>query len=157
ACSAQVDGFDTQREAFLGPYRGWDRPVVVEQGRTADSVAHGWSPIGSHHVRLQLEPDETREVIFLLGYAENQPSEKFDPPGSQSLNKREVRKVIDDFRRSDHVDSAYAELRERWSEVVESLQVQTPDPHVDRMVNVWNAYQCLVTFNLSRSASYFES
>ena len=69
ACSRPLAGFDTQREAFLGPYRGWDRPAVVERGESANSVAHGWAPVGSHHVRLAIGPGETEEVIFVLGYA----------------------------------------------------------------------------------------
>ncbi len=71
ACSEELAGFDTSRDAFLGPYRGWDRPVVVETGRATDSVAHGWAPIGSHQVALTLAPGETREVRFVLGYFEN--------------------------------------------------------------------------------------
>ena len=90
ACSEKPAGFETQRDAFLGPYRGWDRPVAVERGKTADSIAHGWQPMGSHHVKLELAPGETREVIVLLGYQENPKDDKFDPPGTQTINKRRV-------------------------------------------------------------------
>ena len=82
ACSAEASGFDTQREEFLGPYRGWERPTVVEDGRSRNSIANGWSPIASHQVELELAPNETREIVFLLGYGENPPEAKFDPPGS---------------------------------------------------------------------------
>ena len=157
ACSAEVTGFDTQREAFLGPYRGWERPLAVELGRSGDSIAHGWAPIGSHHVELALEPGETREVVFLLGYAENPAGEKFDPPASGTIDKRRVRAVIDRYLRTDEVEAAFGRLRDSWTELLEAFQVATPNEHADRMVNVWNAYQCMVTFNLSRSASYFES
>jgi cellobiose phosphorylase len=157
ACSEGLAGFDTQREAFLGPYRGWDRPLAVELGRSADSIAHGWAPIGSHHVELDLAPGEERELVFLLGYAENPADEKFDPPGSQTLDKRRVRPVIERYLQADEVGRAFARLGERWSELVGAMQVSTPSEHLDRMVNVWNAYQCMVTFNLSRSASLFES
>jgi cellobiose phosphorylase len=157
ACSAELAGFDTQRDAFLGPYRGWDRPLAVEEGRSRDSIAHGWAPVGSHHVELALAPGETREVVFVLGYAENPPDAKFDPPGSQTLDKRRVRAVIDRWRRGDEVEAALGRLRAHWDELLGSLQVATPTEHVDRMANIWNAYQCMVTFNLSRSASSFES
>ena len=150
-------GFDTQREAFLGPYRGWDRPAAVEEGRSRDSVAHGWAPIGSHHVTVTLAPGETREVTHLLGYFENPRDAKFDPPGSQRLNRALVRPVIDRHLAPGAADAALAALRAHWAELLDRLQVSTPDEHVDRMVNTWNAYQCMVTFNLSRSASYFES
>jgi cellobiose phosphorylase len=157
ACSAPIAGFDTQREDFLGPYRGWDSPAAVESGRSRESIAHGWAPIGSHHVELSLQPGETREIVFLLGYAENPVDAKFDPPGSQAINKTRVHRIIDRYRQSGEVDAAFQRLRDRWDGLLESLQVATPSQHVDRMVNIWNAYQCMVTFNLSRSASYFES
>jgi cellobiose phosphorylase len=157
ACSGELAGFDTQRDAFLGPYRGFDRPLAVEAGRSGNSIAHGWSPCGSHHVELGLEPGETREIVFILGYAENPPEEKFDPPGSHTLDKRRVRPVIERYLSPEEVDSAFGRLRSRWSELLATLRVATPSEHVDRMVNVWNTYQCMVTFNLSRSASMFES
>jgi cellobiose phosphorylase len=156
-CSEAVSGFDTQREAFLGAYRGWDSPTVVQEGHSANSIAHGWAPIGSHQVRLSLAPGESREVIFVLGYAENASAEKFDPPGSQILNKRSARASLDRYLDPAEVERAFDELRDYWTDLTSRLQVTSPDPHVNRMVNIWNAYQCMVTFNLSRSASYFES
>jgi cellobiose phosphorylase len=157
ACSEALAGYDTQREAFLGAYHGWDDPVAVREGRSSNSVAHGWAPIGSHQVRLHLEPGESREVIFVLGYAENPADEKFDPPGSQTLNKRAAANTLARFLSPLETDRSLQELRDYWSELTSKLQVATPNTHTNRMVNVWNAYQCMVTFNLSRSASYFES
>ncbi len=157
ACSEPLAGFDTQREVFLGPYRGWDSPAAVERGASFDSIAHGWAPIGSHHVRLDLAPGETRQVLFLLGYHENPQKRKFDPPGSNSIDKTMVRPVIQRYLDPGVVDTACAALRAHWDALLDRFQVETPDVHTDRMVNIWNAYQCMVTFNLSRSASYFES
>ena len=157
ACSEPVAGFDTQRDAFLGPYRGWDRPIAVERGASSNSIAHGWQPSGSHHVRLELDPGETKDVIFLLGYAENPADAKFDPPGSQTIDKRLVRPPIARFLKPAVVAEAFQALRTRWTDLLGSFQVTTGNDHVDRMVNIWNAYQCMVTFNMSRSASLFES
>ncbi|HNS51419.1 MAG TPA: glycosyl transferase [Anaerolineae bacterium] len=157
ACSEALSGFDTQRDVFLGPYRGWGRPAAVERGACFNSFAHGWAPIGSHHVRLLLEPGESRSVSFLLGYHENPDQSKFDPPGTEIINKRGVKPVIARFLRPGAAAAALADLRAYWDDLLGVLRVQTPDEHVDRMVNCWNAYQCMVTFNLSRSASYFES
>ncbi len=157
ACSEEVAGFDTQRDAFLGPYRGWDSPVRVEAGELSDSICHGWQPIGALHNRLHLAPGEARKIVFLLGYHENPKDDKFDPPGSQVLNKRSVRLVIDRYRQPQAVESAFVALWEFWTELLGRLKVATPDPHTDRMVNVWNPYQVMTTFNLSRSASYFEA
>jgi cellobiose phosphorylase len=157
ACSGPVADYDTQRESFLGPYRGWDRPLAVERGRCGNSVAHGWAPCGAHRVELELEAGATREVVLLLGYAENDSGAKFDPPGSQRIDKRRVRPTIERYLEPDEVEAALGRLRESWRETLAALQVATPSEHVNRTVNVWNAYQCMVTFNLSRSASFFES
>jgi cellobiose phosphorylase len=157
ACSETLAGFDTQRDAFLGPYRGWDNPAAVERGESFNSVAHGWAPIGSHHIRLSLAPGESREIIFLLGYHENPAGQKFDPPDSQTINKQTVQPIIAKYLTAANVDAAFAALCTYWNDLLRTLQVETPDLHTNRMVNVWNAYQCMVTFNLSRSASYFES
>ncbi len=157
ACSEKPAGFDTQRDVFLGPYRGWEAPAAVERGCSFNSVAHGWAPIGSHQVDLTLHPKETRQVIFLLGYHENPPEEKFDPPESQTINKRTVRPVIEKYLAKANADAAFSELREHWNRLLGVLQVQTPSTDTNRMVNIWNAYQCMVTFNMSRSASFYES
>ena len=156
-CSEPVAGFDTQREAFLGPYRGWDRPTAVERGKAGNSIAHGWAPIGSHHVRLQLEPGETRQIVFVLGYHENPRDRKFDPPGSQTVDKATVRPVIAKYLNPAHADAAFQALRDYWRGLLGICRVDTPDIHTNRMVNIWNAYQCMATFNLSRSASFYES
>ena len=148
-----------QREAFLGPYRGWDRPIAVERGRArptrSPTAGSRSAPITSS---CPLAPGETSEIIFVLGYAENPRDEKFDPPGSQTLNKRTVRPVIDALsaarRRS---SAAFGRLRESLGRPARRAPGDTPDEHTNRMVNIWNAYQCMVTFNMSRSASFFES
>ena len=157
ACSAKTAGFDTQRESFVGPYRGWDKPAVVERGESANSVAHGWAPIGSHHVKLDLKPGESQQIIFVLGYHENPVAEKFDPPDSQTVNKKTVKPVIAKYLKAANVDAAFDRLRAYWDELLSICQVETPDIHTNRMVNIWNAYQCMATFNMSRSASFYES
>ncbi len=157
ACSESIKGFDTQRESFLGPYRGWDSPIVVENGKASNSIALGWAPIGSHHCKLTLQPNETKKIIFLLGYHENANSDKFDPPLSQNLNKKAIKKIILRYSNLKSVKSAFKTLNNHFEKLLSILQVDTPDIHTNRMVNIWNPYQCLITFNLSRSASFFES
>jgi cellobiose phosphorylase len=157
ACSRELAGFDTQREAFVGPYRGWDKPAAVERGHLSNSIAHGWAPIGAHHVKLDLGPGETQHIIFVLGYHENPQDQKFDPPDSQALNKKTVKPVIAKYLDSAHVDAAFERLHQYWDGLLGICQVDTPDVHTNRMVNIWNAYQCMATFNMSRSASFYES
>jgi cellobiose phosphorylase len=157
ACSEKLSGFDTQRDVFLGPYRGWDAPAAVERGRCFDSVANGWAPIGSHQVDVTLLPKETREITFLLGYHENPADQKFDPPESQTINKKTLLPVIRKYLAGPNADAAFEQLKSHWNTLLGTFQVQTPSADADRMVNIWNAYQCMVTFNMSRSASFYES
>lgn len=157
ACSEPLAGYDTQRDDFLGPYRGWDAPLAVETGKCSHSIALGWQPIGSHHVKLSLKPGETKRIIFILGYHENPVSDKFDPPFSQTINKKTVLPVIQKYLKAQSVDKAFADLHAYWNALLGKLTVDTPDIHANRMVNIWNAYQTMVTFNFSRSTSYFES
>ena len=157
ACSEMSAGFDTDRESFLGAYRGWDSPQAVEAGQTRRSEAHGWQPIGAHHIRIRLEPGIKKKIIFLLGYHENPVEDKFDPPDSQNVNRRSLTQALDRYLDADEVDNAFAALHEYWDALLGRFTVQTPDPHTDRMVNIWNAYQVMTTFSVSRSASYFES
>jgi len=157
ACSEPVFGFDTQRADFLGPYRGWDDPIVVEKGAANNSIAHGWAPIGSHHIKVSLEPGQKHRIIFLLGYHENPQEAKFDPPDSQTINKQAAKHVISRYLDPNLVDNAFENLNLYWEQVLEVINVHTPDENTNRIVNIWNQYQCMVTFNLSRSASFFES
>ena len=157
ACSEPLAGFETQREAFLGPYRGWENPQAVENDQSSQSLGVGWSPVGVHHLRLNLAPGSQKRVIFLLGYHENPEEEKFSPQGSQIINKGSAAPIIPQHLEPEYVDQAFDRLREEWDDLLGVLQIDSPNEHVNRMVNIWNAYQCMVTFNLSRSASYFES
>lgn len=157
ACSEKLAGFDTQRDDFLGAYRGWDSPKVVEVGQSKDSITHGWQPIGSHHIKVQLKAGEQRKIIFILGYHENPKDAKFDPPESQIINKQTVLPIISRYLKADEVEKGFQTLRTHWERLLEKFQVNTPDVHTNRMVNIWNAYQTMITFNMSRSASYFES
>ena len=110
ACSEDLAGFDTQREAFLGTYGGFHAPKVVKNGFSGNSIAHGWQPIGSHQVSLILKPGESKRIIFLLGYHENPIQEKFDPKGSQTINKKTVKPMIERFLKTSEVDKAFAAL-----------------------------------------------
>ena len=157
ACSEPLVGFDTQRENFLGPYRGWDSPAAVENGKLTGSIAAGWYPIGAQQINVDLLSGEKKTVIFVLGYHENPEDQKFTPPDSNIINKKTVLPLINTYLQPGEVDKAFQALQSYWNNILNKFQVSTPDIHTNRMVNIWNAYQDMITFNLSRSASYFES
>ena len=150
-----IDGFDTDRESFMGLYNGFENPQAVTIGKSGNSVADGWSPIASHCINVTLDAGETKELVFLLGYVENDFEKKFNADGS--MNKSKAYKMIESMDSAEKADKALSELKEYWNALLSQYTVRTPDERVDRMVNIWNQYQCMVTFNMSRSASYFES
>jgi cellobiose phosphorylase len=157
ACSEPIIGYDTKRESFLGSYRGWDHPLAVEKGNCSDSIALGWAPVGVQQIGIELNPGETKTIIFLLGYQENDPTDKFDPQGTNRIKKTGALKVISEYKNTEKVNQAFIDLKSYWNRILGIFQVETSDIHTNRMVNIWNAYQCMVTFNMSRSASGFES
>lgn len=153
--NAPVDGFDTDRNAFCGAYKSFADPEVVFSGESKNSIAHGWQPIGSHHIRVTLAPGESKRFIFTLGYCENPAEEKFIAPNV--INKAPADKLLAKYETDAQFDAAFAELAAHWEGLLSRFTIQSSDEKLDRMVNIWNQYQCMVTFNMSRSASYFES
>ncbi|MFN8239347.1 MAG: glycosyl transferase [Bacteroidales bacterium] len=150
-----MSGFDTDRESFFGLYNGFDEPQVVKAGKSSNSVAHGWSPVASHFIEIELEPGESRDLVFVLGYVENSQDEKWE--SKNVINKRKAKETIALFDTSVKVDAALSELRNYWDNLLSIFKVDTGDEKLDRMVNIWNQYQCMITFCFSRSASFFES
>ena len=171
--NAPVDGFDTDRETFIGLYNEFRDPQNVMAGVSTGSIAHGWSPVASHYIEVELQPGESKDYVFLLGYVENEQEEKFvldaegklvfDVPGllhsgsSPVINKVKAQELIAAFDTTEKVDAAFAELKIYWDALLSVYSVKSPEEKLDRMVNIWNQYQCMVTFNMSRSASFFES
>ncbi|MFC1468079.1 GH36-type glycosyl hydrolase domain-containing protein, partial [Verrucomicrobiota bacterium] len=153
--NADIDGFDTDRESFVGMYNGFEKPQVVEAGQASNSHAHGWSPIASHYLEIELQPGEKRELVFVLGYVENEKDQKWESKGV--VNKIKAKEMIAQYDTVEKVDAAMAELAQYWENLLSIYSIKSDDEKLDRSVNIWNQYQCMVTFNMSRSASFFES
>jgi cellobiose phosphorylase len=143
-CTREVAGFDTSREAFVGAHNGLHEAAVPVAGRAGGSVAHGWNPIGAHEVDLELEPGAEETFSFLLAYVD----EGGVPAGLELLNR---------YADPAAVDASFAHLGKLWDGLLSRFQVACPDPHAEQMLNTWTPYQCMATFNLSRSASLFET
>ncbi|MCM1495207.1 MAG: glycosyl transferase [Bacteroides sp.] len=153
--NADIEGYDCDRESFMGLYNGFENPQAVLAGKANNSKADGWSPIASHCLNISLAPGESKDFVFILGYVENPQEEKFNADGT--MNKSRAYAMIEQFNSTEKVDAALAELKKSWADLLSKYTVNTPDDKMNRMVNIWNQYQCMVTFNMSRSASYFES
>jgi cellobiose phosphorylase len=155
SANVPVSGFETDRETFLGMYNGFDHPDTVFSGKPQNSVAHGWSPVASHCIDIELKAGEEKSIVFVLGYVENPDDEKFSAP--QVINKTRAKAMMTRYDSAEKVIQALAALRKYWDTQLSVLNVNHPDTRLSRMVNIWNPYQCMVTYNMSRSASYFES
>jgi len=153
--NSPIVGFDTDRESFCGLYNGMHEPEVVAAGQSKNTVAHGWAPIASHALEVTLAPGESKSIVFLLGYIENPVAEKWESPGV--INKKRARELIAQFSTPAQVADAMSQLAASWDDLLSKYTVQSADEKLNRMVNIWNPYQCMITFNMSRSASYFET
>ncbi|MBO7600109.1 MAG: glycosyl transferase [Lachnospiraceae bacterium] len=153
--NSDIDGFDTSRDAFLGAYHDNRDPEVVTNGACTGSVAHGWSPVAVHQINITLNPGETRSFVFVLGYCENPDNDKWE--SKNVVNKAPAKKLIEKYSTDADVEKAFDKLNEYWNNLLSIFTVESANDKVNRMVNIWNQYQCMVTFNMSRSASYFES
>ena len=155
AASEPVAGTDTDRDAFLGPYNGFHEPEAVRRGKPGDSVASGWNPVGSHCIEITLQPDEVRSINFALGYFANPEKHKFEAP--DRIDKKGVNRVLRLYLDRKGSEKAFVSLRNSWEGLLAHLQVDSPDAELNTMVNTWHQYQCMMTYNMARSASYYET
>ena len=153
--NAEIAGFDTSREDFFGPYNGPDSPDAVKAGKCTNSVASGWFPCAAHELDVELLPGESKSLVFVLGYCENPEDQKWE--AQDVINKAPAEAMLARYQTDEDVEKAFAKLKSYWMGLLDIFHVETADEKVNRMVNIWNQYQCMVTFNMSRSASYFES
>jgi N,N'-diacetylchitobiose phosphorylase len=135
---APIDGYDTSREAFLGAYRGYHNPLVVERGAAFNSKAYGDNACGSLQSDLVIPPGESRELVILLGVGD-----------ANTIGL----KTFKEFGSLERCHSELTKLKAYWHEKLQSLTVQTPDEEFNHTINVWGLYNSLIAFAWSRSAS----
>jgi len=155
ACTRPVDGYDTSRDAFVGIHEGLHDPRVPFAGKCTGSKAFGWNPIGAHQINLKLAPGQEETFSFILAYVDQGSEPKFDK--LYVMNKKLGRAIVEKYSKPGAVDDAFARLGKVWDGLLANFQAKSPNPHANRMLNVWNQYQCMATFNMSRSASMYET
>lgn len=153
--NAPTAGFDTDRDSFIGQFGTWEAPTVVQEGKSHNSIASGWRPIACNRLDVDLKPGEEKTFIFMLGYVENSQEQKWESTGA--INKKLAKQMISRFYDTDATAAALSELAAYWDGYLKRFHIKSNDKKLDRMINIWNQYQCMVTFSMSRSASYFES
>ena len=172
SCNTKIDGFDTDRETFLGLYNPISAPKTVVEGKSGNSVADGWSPIASHRINMELKAGEEKTLVFVLGYIENDNDKKFlndadkkkaldagllrTNTASGVINKEKAYELQKKFDSKEKVMAAFDALKVFWDNTLSHFTLKTNDEKLNRMA-IWNQYQCVVTYNFARSASYFES
>lgn len=153
--NADLTGFDTDRDSFVGLYNGFEAPQVPVSGEPRNTLADGWSPMASHCITVELKPGEEKEYDFILGYVENEEDDKWESKGI--INKTKACEMINAKGNPVGVQAAFDEMQNHWNQLFTQYKLEHKDEKLCRMVNIWNQYQCMVTFNMSRSASYFET
>ena len=135
---SKIIGFDTDREKFIGPYRGYSNPIVVETGTCKNSIAVGDNGCGAFQTDIDLAPGGSKEILVLMGIGQ-----------AEVEGKAAVQK----YSSTDVARTALGEVKNLWHSRLTSLTVETPDPEFDSMINTWSPYNCLITYAWSRAAS----
>lgn len=134
----EASGFDTDREAFIGPYRTYANPIVVENGESSGSLGYGDNPCGSLSADIDLKPGESREFAVAVGV------------GDAETQAGNLRAKYQDLSR---IDVELEEVKQFWHKRLEGFQAKTPDKELNSTINTWGIYNALITFNWSRAAS----
>jgi cellobiose phosphorylase len=135
---AEVKGFDTDREVFIGPYRTYANPIAVETGQCKNSIAVGDNGCGALQVDIELKRGESKELIVLMGI------------GSAAV---EGKAAVQELGKPSKVRQEFKKLKDFWHSRIEGMTAKTPDKEFDSMLNMWNPYNCMMTYTWSRAAS----
>lgn len=135
---ADITGYDTDRDVFLGNYRSYNNPLIVEKGECTNSLAYGDNGCGVLQIDIELEPGESKDFAVLMGIG------KADVEGKTAINQfKNVNKLYTEFEK----------LKDYWHSRLEGLHAVTPDAEFNSMTNMWSAFNCLMTYAWSRAAS----
>ena len=155
-CSEAIHSFESDRDEFLGIRNGYDHPLQIENGSLGNTLASGAHPIAALHVQLTLKPGEKHSLSFILGYCEITGNEKkFE--SLNIINKRPAKEMYLRYQNEKSLKDAFIALKKHWDSLLSVYNVTSDNEKLDRMGNIWNQYQCMVTYQMSRSASYYES
>jgi cellobiose phosphorylase len=134
--NSPICGFDSDRESFMGTYNGYHNPDAVMAGKATNSIADGWHPIASHCIQIDLEPGESKELVFLLGYIENDNDDKWE--SKNVINKKKAEELIKAYSTVEAVDRAFDDLANHWDQLLSKYTIESNDDKLNRMVNIWN-------------------
>jgi len=135
---AEISGYCGSLDDFIGSYRTYSNPISVENGKLDGSMNYNTNACGALQSDMVLQPGESKELIFVLGQKDNV----------------QANEILTSYAQSGKVDAEVEELKAYWHGKLNNFQVQTPSDSFNNMIDVWNAYQCFITFIWSRAASF---
>ncbi|MGN0591922.1 MAG: GH36-type glycosyl hydrolase domain-containing protein [Ruminococcus sp.] len=135
---APVTGYNGNLDHFIGSYRTYSNPIAVETGRCDGEMNYNSNACGALQTEITLQPGESKEIIYVLGQKDNAQADA----------------ILKSYEEAGKVDAEVEELKNYWHEKLASFSVDTPSEAFNNMINVWNAYQCFITFIWSRAASF---
>lgn len=132
-----VSAYNGNLDSFIGSYRTYSNPIAVESGKCDNTLNYNSNACGALQSDITLAPGETKEFIYVLGQRDN----------------AEANKILSRYVNAGTVEDEVAELKNYWHSKLENFEVKTPSEEFNNMINVWNSYQCFITFTWSRAAS----
>ncbi|MBO5164349.1 MAG: N,N'-diacetylchitobiose phosphorylase [Ruminococcus sp.] len=135
---ADISAYNGSLSDFIGPYRTYSNPIAVESGKCNNKMNYNSNSCGALQSDITLAPGETRELIYIVGQRDN----------------IQANAILNEYKAEGKVDADIAELKNFWHTQLDNFQVETPSAEFNNMINVWNAYQCFITFIWSRAASF---
>ncbi|HEY2250686.1 MAG TPA: cyclic beta 1-2 glucan synthetase, partial [Planctomycetaceae bacterium] len=133
------DGVTGDRAEFVGRNHDYAHPVALDRGQLSGTTGAAYDPCGAVLKRATVAPGETVEVIFLLG---------------QGPTPSRMAEILKRYQTPEQVHSAIRETREFWDRTLAAVEVKTPNPAMDLLVNHWLLYQVLSCRVWGRSAFY---
>ncbi len=140
--NAKLDNYDCDRESFIGNYRSEENPINVEKGECTNSEARGGNPIAATNISLKLAPNESKELVYVLGI---------------SREDKTIKTLIQKYQNQSVVEAELEKIKTNWDDYLSKFKITSPDTNFNQIINVWNPYQCKMTFDWARYVSYYET
>ena len=142
AATRELNWVTTDRSEFLGLLGSYAHPAALERVGLTASVQAGSDPCAAMQILLWLAPHESKEVTFLLG---------------QGHDRAEAEGLIVQYQNVANISAAGADVETFWEHNLAAIQVETPDPSMNIMLNRWLLYQALACRIWGRTALYQSS
>jgi cyclic beta-1,2-glucan synthetase len=139
AASEPITGATCDRKEFIGRNGTLTSPAALRRITLSGRDGAGLDPCAALQITIELAPHEGREVAFLLG---------------EASSKEEAQALVTKFKHPADVNNVFEDVLTHWDTLLNAVEVKTPDPAMDTMLNRWLLYQTLACRVWARSAFY---